>query len=69
MNDRWYYVEVKCTVAERFRICASSESEARRIAKSNDYEPFESVKSAERVTASWPLDRTNYPLDKRDSSG
>jgi hypothetical protein len=59
MTDRLYYVEIKYTVAERFRIVASSEPEARRIAKSNDHNPFESVRFAERVTGSWPLDTTS----------
>lgn len=52
---RQYFVEVKYTVTERFRINAEYESDAKYKAKSGDFEPFESTKGPERVTASWPL--------------
>lgn len=56
---RTYFVEVKHTVTEKFRINAEFEEDARRMAKSGDFEPYESVKSSERITASWPLARND----------
>lgn len=52
---RLYHVEVKYTVVERYRLEAEFELDARRMAKSGDFEPAESVKLPERITASWPL--------------
>lgn len=52
---RTYFVEKKFTVTEEFRIEAEFEEDARRMAKSGDFEPLSSVKGPERITAAWPL--------------
>lgn len=52
---RTYFVEKKFTVVERFRLNAETEEDARRMAKSGDFEPHESVKQPERITLSYPL--------------
>lgn len=52
---RTYYVEVRYTVIERFRIKAEYEEDARVMAKSNDFEPYESVKNPSRITIAYPL--------------
>lgn len=52
---RTYFVEKKFTVVERFRLNAETEADARRMAKSGDFEPHESVKQPERITLSYPL--------------
>lgn len=54
-SERTYFIEIKHTVTERFRINAEFEADARRMAKSGDFEPYESVKSNERITMSWPI--------------
>lgn len=54
-----YYVEKHHKVIERYRIKAESEIEARAAAKSGDVEPYETVKTPERIPYSWPLASDN----------
>lgn len=61
MTKKLYYVELRHSVHEEFRIEAEYEKDAIRMAKSGDFEPASSVKGPPRVTASWPVAKRGTP--------